>query len=149
MRRWQMVGWFLNPSMIFSRPFLKTTCTTSCQPLRNFLLQGAQENTRLFPRRRHRISYRSSEDEKDRKEIQDRVLCVGSTRHWKWTLPTCEPLTFGMDPVGTSGTLHHAAVKLMFLEALQTHSAEVTWEKTHNTLQQCKILRHNHAKHLI
>lgn len=37
----------------------------------------------------------------------------------------CEPLTFGMDPVGTSGTLHHAAVKLMFLVALQTHSAEV------------------------
>lgn len=25
----------------------------------------------------------------------------------------------------TSGTLHHAAVKLMFLKALQTHSAEV------------------------
>lgn len=37
----------------------------------------------------------------------------------------CEPLTFGMDPVGTSGTLHHAAVELMFLIALQAHGAEV------------------------
>lgn len=134
----------LNPSMIFSRPFLKTTCTTSCQPLRNLLLQGAQENTRLFPRRRQRISYRSSEDEKHRKEIQDRVQCCVIRKALKMDL-TCEPLTFGMDPVCTSGTLHHAAVKLMFLKALQTDSAEVPWENTINKLQ-CKILRHNHTK---
>lgn len=44
---------------------------------------------------------------------------------------TCEPLTPGMDPVGTPGTLHHAAVKLFI--ALQTHSAEVTWDtQAHN-----------------
>lgn len=142
MRRWLMVGELFNPFMIFSRPLLKTSWTTSCQPLRNLLLQGAQENTRLFPRSRHRISYRSSEKVNGRMEIQDNVLCVASARHWKRTHPTCEPLTFGMDPVGTSSTLHHAAVKLMFLVALQTHSAEVPWKHTQNKLQQCKI-RHN------